>query len=100
MSTSSKITERNTSEYEFTRAQRERMLSRTTPPEMMQPPATSELTARPMRSPDSWTNFAGGLYSFAVRRGHWGLYRSNSGLIETRSIEASWYAWSVPTSRQ
>ena len=76
------------------------MLSRTVPPEMMQPPATSELSARPTRSPDSWTNFAGGLYSSARAQRPLRVVEVELGVHGDQVHEASWYASSVPTSRQ
>jgi hypothetical protein len=53
-------TERSTELYSSMRTAENSSDSRTTAPEMMQPPDTSEFTAMPVRSPSESTNFAGG----------------------------------------
>ena len=72
------------------------------PPEMITPSETIESVAIPMRC--DWasanTNLAGGRCIGAEMIGQAGLYRLNIGVTETRSIDASKYASTVPTSRQ
>src|SRR5258707_15035953 len=73
---------------------------RTKPPETTTPLLTTLLIARPMRSPVSCTNLAGGCDGTWVRIGHWSLYRLKIGWRAHRSRWASKYESSVPTSRQ
>jgi AcrR family transcriptional regulator len=63
--------------------------SRTCPPDTITPLLTTLLTACPVRSPSSKTNFAGGWGGTWVRIGHRWLYRLNTGCAAHRSMCAS-----------
>src|SRR5712691_10090919 len=73
---------------------------RTSPPETMTPLLTRLDSARPTRSPLSCTNLAGGREGTLVWIGHRSLYRLKTGCSAHRSMCASKYESSVPTSRQ
>ena len=60
MCTPGMITERSISECSSTRTVENSSDSRTTAPEMIEPPETSEFTAMPTRPASSSTNLAGG----------------------------------------
>src|SRR5215472_19233935 len=66
-------TERSTRDHELTRAPGDSTDLTTRPPETMTPLLTTLLIARPIRSPLSCTNFAGGCDGTYVKIGHWSL---------------------------
>src|ERR1700677_740447 len=82
-------TDRSTVAQLFTRTPGESTDCRTRPPEITTPLLTRLSIARPTRSPDSWTNFAGGSDGTFVRIGQSSLYRLNIGSTAHRSIWAS-----------
>src|ERR1035438_8287237 len=82
-------TERSTVAQLFTRTPGESTDWRTRPPEMTTPLLTRLLIARPVRSPSSCTNLAGGRDGTAVRIGHCSLYRLKTGSSAHRSMWAS-----------
>src|SRR5216683_7634949 len=94
------MTDRSTLDQELIRTPGDRTELRTKPPETTTPLLTTLLIARPMRSPVSCTNLAGGCDGTWVRIGHWSLYRLKIGWRAHRSRWASKYESSVPTSRQ
>src|SRR6202049_5210681 len=85
----SSTTARSTRAQLFTLTPGESTDSRTRPPETMTPLLTMLSTARPTRSPESWTNLAGGCDATRVRIGHSSLYRLNTGRTAHRSMCAS-----------
>jgi hypothetical protein len=93
-------TDRSTVAQLFTRTPGESTDWRTRPPEITTPGLTRLSIARPIRSPASCTNLAGGSDGTYVRIGHWSLYRLKIGSTAHRSICASKYESSEPTSRQ
>ena len=65
-----RITDRSTADQLLTRTPGESTDSRTSPPDTMTPLLTRLSMARPTRSPESCTNFAGGRLGTLVRIGH------------------------------
>ena len=87
--TSCKMTESSTRDQLLTRTPGDSTDRRTRPPETITPLETRLSIARPIRSPLSCTNFAGGSDCMCVRIGHLSLYRLNSGATLRRSMFAS-----------
>src|SRR6266511_3348660 len=101
-STPSMRIDSSTSGYEWMRTRGCNTQRLIVPPEMITPSETKESVAMPILCDfeSANTNFAGGRFIGAETIGHDGLYRLNSGVTDTRSIDASKYASTVPTSRQ
>src|SRR6202044_1953717 len=70
-----RITDRSTADQLLIRTPGESTDSRTSPPDTMTPLLTRLSIARPTRSPESCTNFAGGRLGTLVRIGHRALER-------------------------
>src|SRR5215813_8534610 len=89
MTVSSRMTDRSTVAQLLTRTPGESTELRTSPPDTMTPLLTRLSSARPTRSPESCTNFAGGWEGTWVRIGQRSLYRLKTGVAAHRSMWAS-----------
>src|SRR5262249_27224161 len=86
MTVLSRMTDRSTVAQLLTRTPGESTELRTSPPDTMTPLLTRLSSARPTRSPESCTNFAGGSEGTWVRIGQRSLYRLETGVAGQRAM--------------